>query len=92
MRPSLRPSRDVHGLTRTLGEGAAATTKRPAIQGRPWPGTVWLPGRNSSMADDKSPPEGETSLGLNPDEPFIWHVVCLLIWGLRVSEARTRAR
>lgn len=54
-------------------------TKRSAIQGRPWPGTVCLPNRNSSMADDISPPEGETSLGLNPDERFIWHVVCLLI-------------
>lgn len=28
------------------------------------------------MADDKSPPEGETSLVLNPDERLFWHVVC----------------
>lgn len=80
MRPSLRQSRDVHGLSRMLG-GRGSDDKEAGDTGTPVAGTVWSSYCNSSMADDKTPPEGETSHVLNPDERFFWHVVtvCMFI-------------
>jgi hypothetical protein len=65
MRPSLRPSRDVHGLSRQL-RGGACDNKEAQYTGDSLPAPVVFHIVHSPMAVDRPPPEGETSLILNP--------------------------